>query len=228
MIRLKTLLAEQGLINRKGKSENKTLSETKWKAVLYGKMPGAPESELVDVKKGFKSEEEAWNWASSQDPKGQWNVEPDVISQDVMDASPGNSDRPYNPSSNASNFEIIVNYINYGTLSPGDLISEPFHNQIMSNEFAQESINRILDDIESQNIRDDETGEYRYDITRLEDGEIKFDCSIQIDSYEIDLQVVYDENGDILKIEIQDPDLADKFGITEEMIFDYLMTSMPY
>ena len=74
----------------------------KWKVETWGKMPGAPEWEIVDVKKGFKDDDEANKWADSQkqgkdlsyaiepeegwfDPAGTWHPDQDPDSDDFYD-----------------------------------------------------------------------------------------------------------------------------------------------
>jgi hypothetical protein len=82
-------------------SEGTTTSwNGKWKVTTSGKHPGAPEWEILDVKKGFKDGEEAADWARKQkqgkgvaydvepeqgwiDPAGTWH--PDTDDQDDDD-----------------------------------------------------------------------------------------------------------------------------------------------
>ena len=89
----------------------------------------------------------------------------------------------------------------------------------MTQYSIEEICNDIKEDIESQNIRDDETGEYRYDVTRLT-SELDFDCEIKIDDDVIDLRVKCDEDGEVEAIDIQDYDIAEKYGINEDDIQD--------
>jgi len=58
--------------------EIKSLKEGKYKAVLYGTMPGASQSEIVDIQKGFEDEESAWEWVKKQKSDG-WDVIPESV-----------------------------------------------------------------------------------------------------------------------------------------------------
>jgi len=123
------------------------------------------------------------------------------------------------PKKNAESkdFDIIANHANY----EGKYLSSMQFDEVMSRDFVEEKIQEILDDIESGNIVDSETGEYRYDVDRLK-GNIEFDCTIPIQGFKIDLRIAYDENADIVSIDVQDPDIADKFGITDTDITNKL------
>ena len=121
--------------------------------------------------------------------------------------------------SDLEDINIRVNYIAYETNYRWHDI--PGNNDLMSADFAKEMVDFILDRIESENIRNPETGEYKYDVTRL-DSDIRFDCCIQRDDYEIDFNVSYDEDAELVAIEIQDPEIADKFGITESDLYELL------
>lgn len=142
------------------------------------------------------------------------------IPQDVMDASPGNSDRPYNPPSNASNLEIHVNHINVD-LNYSNLTL--YKTGKLDSEFVDETIRDIEAHIEDENIRDPETGQLTHDITRMV-SDLEFDCEIKIGKDTIDLRVIYDAEGDIQDVDIQDTDLAEKHGVTETDVYDYLIS----
>jgi|TARA_B100000035_G_scaffold313475_1_gene327246 hypothetical protein len=121
--------------------------------------------------------------------------------------------------SKRKNIKMRVNYIVYDTNYRDSTM--PIHDEMMSKEFAKEMVDQIVDMIEDENIRNPETGEYEYDVTRL-DSDIRFDCCIQKDDYEIDFNVSYDEDAELVAIDIQDPELADKFGITESDLYELL------
>ena len=109
--------------------------------------------------------------------------------------------------------DIIINYVSYETNFKDRTLT--FNERVMlTPERAEEIILQINDDVEGENITDDETGEYRYDVTRI-DGNIKFDCYIDTKSGQIDLTVTYSDEGMLEDVDIQDPDLADELGITE-------------
>ena len=120
---------------------------------------------------------------------------------------------------NGEDLNMRVNYIVYETNYHDSTM--PIHDEMMSKEFAKEMVDRIVDMVEDENIRNPETGEYEYDVTRL-DSDIRFDCCIQRDDYEIDFNVSYDEDAELVAIEIQDPEIADKFGITESDLYEIL------
>ena len=121
--------------------------------------------------------------------------------------------------SNRDPLNMRVNYIVYDTNYHDSTM--PIDNEMMSKEFAKEMVDQIVTMIEDENIRNSETGEYEYDVTRL-DSDIRFDCCIQKDDYEIDFYVSYDEDAELTAIEIQDPDIADKFDITESDLYELL------
>ena len=121
--------------------------------------------------------------------------------------------------SKRKNIKMRVNYNVYDTNYHDSTM--PIHDEMMSKEFAKEMVDRIVDMVEDENIRNPETGEYEYDVTRL-DSDIRFDCCIQKDDYEIDFYVSYDEDAELTAIEIQDPDIADKFDITESDLYELL------
>jgi len=84
-----------------------------------------------------------------------------------------------------------------------------------ANTFKSE-IDSINQEIESSN---DPSG--AYDQTRLV-SDIKFDCELVMGSDKIDFTVTYDEGGKIQNVEIQDEDLAKKYGVNDQTITDYL------
>jgi hypothetical protein len=121
--------------------------------------------------------------------------------------------------SNRDPLNMRVNYIVYDTNYHDSTM--PIDNEMMSKEFAKEMVDQIITTIEDENIKDPETGRSQYDVTRLE-GDVRFDCCIQRDDYEIDFNVSYDEDSELVSIEIQDPEIADKFGITESDLYELL------
>lgn len=121
---------------------------------------------------------------------------------------------------NYEDLEIKVNHVlyetNYHTITwntQGDLTDE---------YFVKETIEQVIEQVEDENIRDEETGEYKYDVTRILDGKIEFDCEVTIDGYEIDVRAEYDADGTLQNIEIQDPHIADKVGLTDQILYDLL------
>lgn len=120
---------------------------------------------------------------------------------------------------NGKDIKMRVNYIVYETNYHDSTM--PIGNETMSKEFAKEMVDQIVTMVEDENIKDPETGKYQYDVTRLV-GDIRFDCCIQKDDYEIDFYVTYDEDSELVEIDIQDPEIADKFGITESDLYELL------
>ena len=121
--------------------------------------------------------------------------------------------------SNRDPLNMRVNYIVYETNYHDSTM--PIDNEMMSKEFAKEMVDQIVTMIEDENIKDPETGKYQYDVTRLV-SDIRFDCCIQKDDYEIDFHATYDEDSELVEIEIHDPHIADKFGITESDLYELL------
>lgn len=112
-----------------------------------------------------------------------------------------------------NDYDIMINYVEYDTNFRNSTLT--FNKaEILTPENAEEIILQINDEVESENIRDDETGEYQYDITRI-DGNIKFDCYIDTKSGQIDLTVTYSDEGMLEDVDINDQVIADKYGITE-------------
>ncbi len=121
--------------------------------------------------------------------------------------------------SKRKDINMRVNYIVYETNYHDSTM--PIDNEMMSKEFAKEMVDQIVTAVEDENIKDPESGKYQYDVTRLV-SDIRFDCCIQRDDYEIDFYVTYDEDSELVEIEIQDPEIADKFGITESDLYELL------
>ena len=120
---------------------------------------------------------------------------------------------------NGKDIKMRVNYIVYETNYHDSTM--PIDNETMSKEFAKEMVDQIVTMVEDENIKNPETGKYQYDVTRLV-GDIRFDCCIQKDDYEIDFYATYDEDSELVEIQIQDPHVADKFGITESDLYELL------
>ncbi len=97
----------------------------------------------------------------------------------------------------------------------------PIRDEMMSREFAKEMVDQIVTMVEDENIKDPKTGKYQYDVTRLV-SDIRFDCVIQKNAYQIDFYATYDEDSELVEIQIQDPHVADKFGITESDLYELL------
>ena len=121
--------------------------------------------------------------------------------------------------SKRKDINMRVNYIVYETNYHDSTM--PIQDEMMSKEFAKEMVDQIVTAVEDENIKDPESGKYQYDVTRLV-SDIRFDCCIQRDDYEIDFYVTYDEDSELVEIEIQDPEIADKFGITESDLYELL------
>ena len=102
--------------------------------------------------------------------------------------------------SKRKDLNMRVNYIVYETNYHDSTM--PIGNETMSKEFAKEMIDQIVTMVEDENIKDPETGKYQYDVTRLV-GDIRFDCCIQKDDYEIDFYVTYDEDSELVEIEMR-------------------------
>ena len=120
---------------------------------------------------------------------------------------------------NDKDLNMRVNYIVYETNYRDSTM--PIHDETMSREFAKEMVDQIVTMVEDENIKDPETGKYQYDVTRLV-SDIRFDCAIQKNRYKIDFHATYDEDSELVEIEIHDPQIADKFGITESDLYELL------
>jgi hypothetical protein len=116
--------------------------------------------------------------------------------------------------SQTQNIDIIVNYaevdLNYSNMS----IQK---SGVLDSQFVEETLGDIEAYIEDNNI----DGGSRFDITRMV-SDIKFDCSININNDEIDITIMLDADGDVISIDIQDDDIADKYGINDQWIQEYL------
>ena len=114
----------------------------------------------------------------------------------------------------SQNIDIIVNYVevdlNYSNMS----IQK---SGVLDSQFVEETLGDIEAYIEDNNI----DGGSRFDITRMV-SDIKFDCSININNDEIDITIMLDADGDVISIDIQDDDIADKYGINDQWIQEYL------
>jgi predicted DNA binding protein len=114
------------------------------------------------------------------------------------------------------NLKVSINRADYDTNISG-IVSMNFQgSQLADKNTFHDIIDDIKQDIESKN---DPTG--AYDQTRLV-SDITFDCELKVGTDTIDLTVTYDEDGDIQNVEIQDEDIATKYGISDSTIMDYL------
>jgi hypothetical protein len=114
------------------------------------------------------------------------------------------------------NLKLHINRVDYDTNISG-ITSMYFQGSSTDDKNTfQDIVNDIKQDIESKN---DPTG--AYDQTRLV-SDITFDCELKVGTDTIDLTVTYDEDGDIQNVEIQDEDIAAKYGISDSTIMDYL------
>ena len=120
-------------------------------------------------------------------------------------------------------YDIMIDSVVYGssTITPDSSTADKPVIWRLTPAEAQDIIRQINDDIESKNIRDDETGEYQYDVSYLSD-DIKFECYIDIDNQRINLTVTYSGTGELEDVDIPDQDIADKYGITEMDIINRL------
>jgi len=115
-----------------------------------------------------------------------------------------------------NNLKLHINRVDYNTNIDG-IVSMTFRGSNLDDKNTfQTIIDDIKRDIESKN---DPTG--AYDQTRLV-SDITFDCELKVGSNTIDFTVTYDEDGDIRNVEIQDETVAEKNGISDRTIMDYL------
>jgi hypothetical protein len=115
-----------------------------------------------------------------------------------------------------NNFKLHINRADYDTNISG-IVSMTFQGSTPdTKDTFQDIITDIRQDIESQN---DPTG--AYDQTRLV-SDIEFDCDLKVGSDTINFTVVFEEDGDLKTVDIQDEALAQKHGITTETIYDFL------
>jgi len=122
---------------------------------------------------------------------------------------------------NTRDYDIMINYVEYDTNFRNSTLT--FKEELTLEPYiVEEIIEQINDEVESENIKNPETGEYQYDITRILDGNIKFDCYIDTESGQIDLTVTYSDEGMLEDVDINDQVIADKYGITEMDIAERL------
>ena len=116
--------------------------------------------------------------------------------------------------SQTQNIDIVVNYVevdlNYSNMSIQN-------SGVLDSQFVEETLGDIEAYIEDNNI----DGGSRFDVTRIV-SDIKFDCSININNDEIDITLMLDTDGDVISIDIQDDIIADKYGINDQWIQEYL------
>jgi len=113
-------------------------------------------------------------------------------------------------------FKLHINRADYDTNISG-IVSMTFQGSTPdTKDTFQDIINNIKQDISSKN---DPSG--RYDQTRLV-SDIEFDCDLKIGSDTINFTAVYEDDGDLKTIDIQDEALAQKHGITTETIYNFL------
>lgn len=108
---------------------------------------------------------------------------------------------------NSAEYDKNIGGMVYVTYQGGSAVNK--------NDF-QDMINDIKQEIENEN-----DPEGRYDQTRLV-SDIKFDCELKTGADTIDFTVTFDEDGDIQNVDIQDETLAQKHGINDRVIYDYL------
>tara|TARA_R100000657_G_C4665536_1_gene109425 strand:+ start:181 stop:495 length:315 start_codon:yes stop_codon:yes gene_type:complete len=97
----------------------------------------------------------------------------------------------------------------------------------LTQDYIKEIVEAFHEDIERENIVNPETEEYEYDVTRWEsldfDCEIRFNKGVEdVKKIRIDFHIRVDEDGEIEDLDIQDPDIADEFGITEMDLYRLL------
>jgi hypothetical protein len=116
----------------------------------------------------------------------------------------------------SKNLKIMINRADYDTNISG-IVSMTFQgNELADKSTFHDIINDIKQDIESEN---DPTG--AYDQTRLV-SDIEFDCDLKVGTDTINFTAVYEEDGDIKSVDIQDEAIAQKHGITTQTIYDFL------
>lgn len=133
-----------------------------------------------------------------------------------FDSGANRDPRTGNLKTDPNSFKLHINRADYDTNISG-IISMTFQGSTPdTKETFQDIINDIKQDLESQN---DPTG--AYDQTRLV-SDIEFDCDLMVGTDKINFTVVYEEDGDLKTVDIQDEALAQKHGITTETIYDFL------
>jgi len=121
--------------------------------------------------------------------------------------------------SNDGSMNIYANYYNYDTNQSS--VGPVNINKTLDKDLLDSILNDINVEIEINNQDNDweGTGE---GLERV-DSLIRFDCEIKIGNDEIDLDIEFDENGDVENINIKDPDLAKRHGITSDSVMKYLL-----
>ena len=113
-------------------------------------------------------------------------------------------------------FQLRINRADYDTNISG-IVSMTFQGSTPdTKDTFQDIINDIKQDVASKNDPDG-----RYDQTRLV-SDIEFDCTLIVGADKINFTAVYEEDGDLKTVDIQDEALAQKHGITTETIYDFL------
>ena len=127
-----------------------------------------------------------------------------------------------NLKTDSSKFKLHINRADYDTNISG-IVSMTFQGSTPdTKDTFQEIINNIKQDVTSKN---DPSG--RYDQTRLV-SDIEFHCDLKvgddtINDDTINFTAVYEEDGDLKTVDIQDEAIAQKHGITvETIIYDFL------
>ena len=115
-----------------------------------------------------------------------------------------------------NNFKLHINRADYDTNIAG-IVSLTFQGSTPdTKDTFRDIINDIKQDIENKNDPDG-----RYDQTRLV-SDIEFDCDLKVGADTINFTVVFEEDGDLKTVDIQDEALAQKHGITTETIYNFL------
>ena len=126
----------------------------------------------------------------------------------------------------AARFQIFINSIDGSTNF--NQVWIPFKPEtVLTKDRVVDGIRELIDDAESTNQTDDE-GNPSHDQTRLESMEFKADCEILIqDGTTVDLKIIFDEDGNIENMEIEDPQVARQYGIDDRGIGYYLKRKHP-
>jgi len=113
-------------------------------------------------------------------------------------------------------FKLHINRADYDTNISGIVSMTLQGSTPDTKDTFQEIINDIKQDVASKNDPDG-----RYDQTRLV-SDIEFDCDLKVGTDTINFMAVYEEDGDLKTIDIQDEALAKKHGVTVETIYNFL------
>ena len=126
----------------------------------------------------------------------------------------------------AARIQIFINSIDGSTNF--NQVWLPFKPEtLLTKDRVTDGIQELIADAESTNQTDDD-GNPAYDQTRLESSEFKADCEILIqDGTTIDLKMIFDEDGNIEDMEIEDPQVAKQYGINDREIGYYLKRKHP-